>query len=152
MGALAHTIPETPALPRALSFQGPPMMAKLLDKLRSAWRSFVAGFDYEPPLGLAPTQPADTEIMAPPPARPPVVSMSTAEPAYPPDVQAALDRIARAQAHELPPIVTMQARNDDGPPVIGRDGLPELVRQDGSPLTVIERAIMARAKALREAL
>ena len=49
-------------------------MNALLNWLRATWRSLVAAFERDPPPGLVPTQPADTEIMAPPPARPPVVS------------------------------------------------------------------------------
>lgn len=64
--------------------------------------------------------------------------------------QAQLDGIAKADRDQLPNIITKQARNDDGTPVLGSDGLPVLVRQDGSPLTVIERAILARSAELRK--
>lgn len=73
-----------------------------------------------------------------PPAQSP-----TAEPPTDEALQAELARIAKAGRDELPQIVTRQMPGDDGQPV--------LVNQQGQPLTVIERAIIARQAELRAA-
>ena len=82
-----------------------------MDRLRAAWRSFVASFDYA--------------------------------------TRSALARIAVAGRDELPTYVTKQARHDDGTPMLGADGKPLLLHQDGRPLGVIELAVLARQEELR---
>ena len=89
----------------------------IVERIRKAWASFVSSFDYEPTRALAVTEPADTQVLE----------------IHPPDVQAALDRIAKLPADDLPQIVSKQARHDDGTPVIGPDGQPVLLRQTGEP-------------------
>ncbi len=70
--------------------------------------------------------------------------ISRQAPAHPPEVQAALDRVATLPLTELPTYVTKQAQNDDGSPKVGPDGRVILLHQDGTPLSVVERAIVDR--------
>lgn len=65
------------------------------------------------------------------------------------DSRQQLMQIAAMSAEQLPQIVTKQLTEDDGSPKIGPDGKVMLVRQDGSPLSLQERAILARADELR---
>jgi hypothetical protein len=67
----------------------------------------------------------------------------TADPPTDEATQAELARIAKAGADELPQVVTRQMPGDGGQPM--------LVNQQGQPLTVIERAILARQAELRAA-
>lgn len=99
----------------------------MIDRIRKAWRSLMSSFDYEPPKALADTEPADTEIM---------------HPLHPPDVQAALDRIATAQAHELPAMVTRRTMD-------WATGVETITHQDGRELSVIDLAVMQRQAELR---
>jgi hypothetical protein len=66
-------------------------------------------------------------------------------------LQAELSRIAKAGRDELPQIVTTQAKHDDGTPQRDADGNVILLHQNGEPLSVIERAIIARQAELRAA-
>jgi len=118
---------------------------KFVQRLRNAWRSFSVSFDYEPPNALAPTQPADTVVMESPPITPPAVDMATAK--HPPEVQAELDRIAKAGPEDLPPIVTRPMRRADGSWYLMIETISGHLREPN----VIELAVMARAKQLREA-
>jgi hypothetical protein len=64
--------------------------------------------------------------------------------------RAALDVIATLPMDQLPSYVTRQAQNDDGSPKRDAAGLVILLHQDGTPLSVIERAYVARAEQLRQ--
>lgn len=99
----------------------------ITERIRKAWASFMSSFDYEPPRALAVTEPADTQIM---------------EPQHPPDVQAALDRIATADRDELPAIVTRRMMD-------WATGVETITRQDGLPMSVIDLAVMQRQAELR---
>lgn len=114
------------------------------DRLIAAFKAFLSSFDYEPPPQLAKTQPASTQVM--PPEALPIVDKSTV---HDPDTQAELDRIAKAQIHELPPMVTRQAQNDDGSPKRDAQGRVILLNQDYTPLTVVQQAIIDRIAELR---
>lgn len=112
------------------------------DRLIAAFKAFLSSFDYEPPPQLAKTEPASTQVMQPEPR---VEKASAHDPA----TQAELDRIAKAQIHELPPMVTRQAQNDDGTPKRDAQGRVILLNQDYTPLTVIQQAIVDRTAELR---
>ena len=71
-----------------------------------------------------------------------IFARSELVPPVPTDVQEMLDRIAVAKADELPPLVTRQVTNWE-------TGEVTVTRQDGTPLSVIDKAIMARADELR---
>lgn len=75
----------------------------------------------------------------------------TADPPTDEALQAELARIAKAGHGELPSLVTRQAQNDDGSPKRDADGNVILLHQNGEPLSVIERAILARQAELRAA-
>ncbi len=81
----------------------------------------------------------------------PPVQSPTADPPADEALQAELARIAKAGHGELPSLVTRQAQNDDGSPKRDADGNVILLHQNGEPLTVIERAILARQAELRAA-
>jgi hypothetical protein len=72
-------------------------------------------------------------------------------PAVDETTQAELARIAAAGPNDLPSIITKQAQHDDGSPRRDADGNVILLHQDGTPLSVIERAIIARQAELRAA-
>lgn len=72
-----------------------------------------------------------------------------AQPAVDPATQAMLAEIANAPADDLPPMVTKMAQNDDGTPQRDAAGNVILLNQDGTPLTIIQRAIVARHAQLR---
>jgi hypothetical protein len=67
------------------------------------------------------------------------------------ETQAKLDLIATLPMDKLPSYVTRQAQNDDGSPKRDAAGRVILLHQDGTPLSVIERAIIARQAELRAA-
>jgi hypothetical protein len=94
-------------------------------------------------------QQAKQRAAEPAPAAP--AQSPTADP--PPDdaMQAELARIAAAGPNDLPSIITKQAQHDDGSPRRDADGNVILLHQDGTPLSVIERAIIARQAELRAA-
>lgn len=81
----------------------------------------------------------------------PEAEPASAPPAPPVDAATAamLAQIAMSPIDKLPPMITKMAQKDDGNPVLGEDGLPILLNQDGSPLTVIQQAIVARSRQLR---
>lgn len=116
----------------------------ILDRLRAAWRSFVSSFDYVPPPALQPTEAADTQVMTEPlpPAKPEPAALDDA-------TRAMLAKIAVAEMRDLPMMITRQAQNPDGSPVIGPDGRVVLLNQDGTPLSVVQQAIMRRIEELR---
>lgn len=65
------------------------------------------------------------------------------------ETQAQLDVIATLPMDQLPSYVTKQAQHDDGTPKLDAAGRVILLHQDGTPLNVIERAVMARQAELR---
>lgn len=90
------------------------------------------------------TEAADTQVMTEPMPPPKPEPAAFDEP-----TRAMLAKIAVAPIHELPMMVTKKAQHDDGSPVIGPDGRVVLLNQDGTPLTVIQQAIMRRIEELR---
>ena len=73
----------------------------------------------------------------------PPAQSTTADPPADEALQAELARIAKAGRDELPQVVTRQMPGDGGQPM--------LFNQQGQPLSVIERAILARQAELRAA-
>lgn len=66
-------------------------------------------------------------------------------------VRQQLIEIAGLPIERLTSFVTKQAQNDDGTPKLGPDGKVILLHQDGTPLSITERAMIARLEELRAA-
>lgn len=102
-------------------------------KLRAAWQRAKAEFKFWTTPDQALAEPDDTLSV-------PAVNMASVS--HPPDVQAALDRIAVATADQLPSLITREHTD-------WQTGETETVHPDGRPLSVIDKAIMARQAELR---
>lgn len=78
------------------------------------------------------------------------LAMAKTEPsALTTEVRQQLLEIASLPVERLPSFVTKQAQNDDGTPKLGPDGRVVLLHQDGTPLSLVERAAVARLEELR---
>ena len=67
------------------------------------------------------------------------------------DIRKQLLEIAALPAERLPSIVTKQAQNEDGTPKLDQRGNVQLLHQDGTPLSVVDMAVLARIEELRAA-